>query len=327
MKKLLITLAVFFSASVFSQPVHVTGTGASQKEAMDDGFRRAIEQASGTVTTSSLEMRKNRLTKNDVGNYSAGYIDKYKILEIIEAKNSVSIEMEVWVRPSRMAEQKLHPDKIEKDIDGGRLATQYKSYLQERSSADNFLNNIVLDFPHKALTIKQSDAEIFVDAYRNAVFKIPFEIEWNQRYLASLKEHLKNLESGKENWDVRCMCWQAAQRITVVSKENPKQWSWDTDTYYFNDIKMSETMVEKFSMPPSIVASIFDTNRNLLYKQCFQTSILYGESKATTGFFVNGFRTHKNVLNLPISRDSDLAKVLDRADSVELALQPGENCR
>jgi hypothetical protein len=59
------------------------GNGTTLENAKNDAFRNAITMIVGTAVLSERESRKDNLTKDDLINYSAGYVDRYQIINKI----------------------------------------------------------------------------------------------------------------------------------------------------------------------------------------------------------------------------------------------------
>ena len=139
MKYLLIILALFCAGSVYSQPttkidpkdpgyVRSVGNGTTLENAKNDAFRNAITMIVGTAVLSERESRKDNLTKDDLLNYSAGYVDRYQVTDKIENLNNVTVIVDVIVKSSKIHERVLNTGRTEKQIEGDRLSTQYNTY-------------------------------------------------------------------------------------------------------------------------------------------------------------------------------------------------------
>jgi len=262
MRFLICTLAVI-SASVFAQSpesgeVWVTGSGRTKQEAMDDGFRKAIEIVSGTVTLSEREIKKDTITKNEVFNYSAGYIKKYNILNIVENKSSTTIDMIVWVDSSKILNYKLNIGKTQENIDGNNLSAQFKSYINERSSATKLVDKVINDYPKRAFEITQGPYNISTDEYRDINIDVTMTVKWSRYYIASLKETL-DIVSGNRQADVNI----------EIFTENPNSMFFDQSTYYITDYEMAENIVNRlYKNKMKINASIYNNNGKILQTTC-----------------------------------------------------------
>jgi len=77
--------------------IQVEAQGVNDNEARHNGFVLAVDQAVGTLILSERESDKKQLIKNDVYNYSSGYVTDYKILSKSTRGNNSVLVMDVWV--------------------------------------------------------------------------------------------------------------------------------------------------------------------------------------------------------------------------------------
>lgn len=306
------------SASVFAQSsdssgVWVTGSGSTKKEAMDDGFRKAIEIVSGTVTLSEREIKKDTITKNEVFNYSAGYIKKYNILNIVENKSSITINMIVWVDSSKLLNYKLNIGKTQENIDGNNLSAQFKSYIDERSAATNLVNKIINDYPSRAFEITKSPYNISTDEYRDINIDITMNVKWSQLYITSLKETL-DIVAGNRRTDVN---------IEILT-EKPNSMFFDQSTYSITDYEMAENIVNRlYKNKMKINASIYNSNGKILQTTCFNVDDPPFVKQTTSNSYRMIYSKRISwTLSIPINKD--LHNKLSQIDRLELSLE--NNC-
>lgn len=323
MKSLLTVIAVLFSLSAIAQdpnPIRVTGVGATTESAMQAGFRSAIEVYSGSVILSDKEVKNNKITQNEIASYSAGYVDKYEILKTHSARKEIVLVMDVWIRPSKMAEHKLLAGKDVKDIDGERIGTQIQSYTEERNSADKFINKILNDFPKHALELKQGKTEVTVDSYRNISISFNAQIKWNQRYLDSLKEALDVVQDGPEYYSLSCMCYVAREQI-AIKKLNPGDYYYTTSTFYLRDRVLATQVYNRLSIPPKINATLYNDDNKEIYTQCFLTQEAFTHSNKFKNLFsVHGNTFENTTVHLTVAPNSEMANLVKKSSKIELSL-------
>ena len=307
--------------------IQVVGKGNSKQTALNDGFRKAIEFYSGAVILSDREIKNDRLVNNSVANYSAGYVDKYNIVADDSAGGQTILTLEVWVRTSTMANQKLNTGKDDKSIDGDRLGTQFKTYIEDKAGADVFLQKILDDYPKNALDIKQGVTEFKVDGQRNAVIIIPYTMKWNYNYLLALKEVLGKVQSEPTYFDVTCMCSKARQRVIVISKK-PGDFAGRRDTFYFNDDIMSNQIQYTFERTndPRVRATIYDDNQKVLFTQCYPVGRSYTAKPVNDAFVVYGNDNENSLIEIPVPLNSKLKQDLFKASKVEVSVVPVTAC-
>lgn len=315
--RFLICILAVVSASVFSQTqdptgVWVIGTGSNKKEAMDDGFKTAIEIISGTVTLSEREIRKDTITKNEVFNYSAGYIKKYNILNIIENKSSTTINMIVWVDSSKLLNYKLNTGKTTSTIDGNNVSAQFQSYINERSAATNLVNKIINDYPKQAFEITQGSYTITTDEYRVMHLNLDVNIKWSQKYLTSLKETLANV-SNDELTDVNIL----------ILTEKPGSIFFNEAIYSITDYEMSSTIVNRFHKNMQINASLYNNNGKIIQTTCFTIDDNPFIKKVKSNFYRMVY-SKQVTWSISMTINKNLYNKLSQIDHLELSLE--NNC-
>lgn len=319
MKYLLIVLALFCTESVYSQSTKINpkdpgyvrsvGNGTTLENAKNDAFKNAITLIVGTAVLSEQESRKDNLTKNDIINYSAGYVDNYQIINKIENPNDVTVIVDVIVKSSKIHERVLNTGRTEKQIEGDRLSTQYNTYLQEQQSGDVFLGAILNDYPIRAFEIKQGKHEFILDNNRRAILIVPFEMRWSYKYLVALNEALSKVHHGDRN---------SFERINVVSK-NPKDWIVGrTDTYYFNDSGQPEQLKNTFRSKFFIQATIKDGNGDVIFAECYTPSVSFSGAPDRGRYTIYGNEVLDNNIQIPINYK--FKPEFERADSVTLGV-------
>ena len=320
MKYLLIILALFCAGSVYSQPttkidpkdpgyVRSVGNGTTLENAKNDAFRNAITMIVGTAVLSERESRKDNLTKDDLLNYSAGYVDRYQVTDKIENLNNVTVIVDVIVKSSKIHERVLNTGRTEKQIEGDRLSTQYNTYLEQQKSGDAFLGAVVNDYPNRAFEIKQGKHEFVLDSKRRAILIVPFEMRWSYKYLVALNEALGKVQYGDR---------RSSERINVISK-NPKDWMFGrTDTYYFNDGTQPDQLKSTFRSELFIQAKIKDGDGDVLFAECYNPDVTFAGANDRGSYTIFGNEVLDNNVQIPINYKIKAA--LERADSVELSV-------
>jgi len=260
----------------------------------------------GSAVLSERESRKDNLTKDNLINYSAGYIDSYQIVNKIENPNEVIVIVDAIVKSSKIHERVLNTSRTEKQVEGDRLSAQYQTYLDTQKSGDAFLGAILNDYPVRAFEIKQGKHEFKLDTNRRAILIVPFEMRWSYRYLVALNEALGKLQYGDRH---------SPERVSVVSK-NPKDWILGrTDNYYFNDSTQPNQIRSAFS-GIYLQAIIKDNDGSVLFAECYVTPVLFaggGQNQYT----VFGNDVLEDTVQIPINYK--IKPVLEKANSVELS--------
>ena len=165
--------------------IEVRGTGPTVESARMNGFRLAVEQALGTVIASETEQRNSRIQRDQVISYAAGFVERYKIINTVYTGSSYEMPMQVWVQRNNLAERLLVKSQADGQIDGARAAIAVDTAQYSRAQGDLLLLGVLRDFPERSFDIKIEPTRVEIDARRNAVLIIPFEIKWNRKYTDS----------------------------------------------------------------------------------------------------------------------------------------------
>ena len=183
--------------------IRVRGEGASFIEARQNGLRLAVEQALGTLVLSETEVRDQRIVRDEIITYAAGFVDRFEIVDADHVNRTVNrVTMDVWVSESRIAHRLLNESVGTGTIDGARLTTQVDTIQQERVSADRVLSTVLQDFPRRAFDVELSKSRVDFSAQRTLHIDVPYTVSWNRAYLDSFNEALRRVgnDSGSCWW-------------------------------------------------------------------------------------------------------------------------------
>jgi hypothetical protein len=175
--------------------IQVTGDGRTPDDARNNGFRLAVEQAIGSVIASETEGRNGRLARDEIINYSGGYVDRYKILKQEPSDYGQRITMEVWIRRSSLPERLLGRSEAAGFVDGNRASVQLDTLNYERRQADRLVDSVLADFPRRAFVIDLKKTEITYNN-RQGYLEVPFTLKLDPNYTASLNSALKSVSHG-----------------------------------------------------------------------------------------------------------------------------------
>lgn len=166
--------------------IEVAGDGATPEQARQNGFRLAVEQAIGSLISSEAEVQNGRLIRDEIINYSAGYVDRFEIVSTSPHGSGTRVVMKVWVGRSALANRLLNESKVEGEVDGATAAVSLSSTLHEKVAGDKLLQSVLNDFPRRAYDIEIGRSRVVLNANRQAQLEIPFSIRFSQHYLDSL---------------------------------------------------------------------------------------------------------------------------------------------
>lgn len=192
MKSLLTySLLLYSTLTLANTPVQVEGRGDTEAQAKQDAYTTACEQVVGQVVVSDRESNGNKLTKDWVGAYCAGYITNEEILETRREDNGYAVKMNVSVASSKIAKRMMLSGNNTHILEGQRLQTQIDSRLDQLNKGDSLLVGVLSSYPYNAFVVNSGETEISIGSRRELTVDIPFEIKWSRYWLEALDESLE----------------------------------------------------------------------------------------------------------------------------------------
>lgn len=323
MKYLLVSLSLFCNI-VLAQAIRVEGVGSTLQQAKDNAFKTAVELKIGSVLVNEQESKDNKLTRNDITNYSAGYVDDYKIINTNTNNNNVVVVVDVWVSSSKIANRILGTSSNPKIFDSQTHGTRYETFMQSKNNGDKLLRAVLNDYPKKAFIIEQGQHVFGLDVNRNTFIEVPFKFQWNYNYIESLNETLSLVEDGSNGF-----LKASPGNITVMVK-NPKDYVFGKKNHYkFNDVVTMNMVTDRFvEHTPRIQLTVIDQGNNILHRKCYLPESFSGRKPGlySTGevLVIFGNQTENNVIRIRTSNTSDALRSIER---IELNVVGHESCR
>jgi hypothetical protein len=152
-------------------------------------FEVAIEKVAGQVIVMEREAVGSRITKHNIGQYSAGYVNDYDILEQSQdAKGNWHLKMRISISSSKIAHSKLPVPIDYNSIDGEKELDIVQSKIEQRMDGDGLLASVLDTYPEHAYVVNSNHTEIKVTKLRSAVYKIPYHIEMNSKWIEAFNE-------------------------------------------------------------------------------------------------------------------------------------------
>ena len=173
-----------------SNRVQVEGHGRTKKEAQQDACDTAIKQVVGQVIVSDQEVKGDRLTKDWIGSYSAGYCLYSEVLETRHEVDQVVVKMNVAVESSKIAQRMLSSGDKSMIIAGEHLQMLIDSQLDQRNKGDQLIAEVLTSYPYNAYVLNSGQTDIGIGARREVYVDIPYEVHWSRFWLEALNETL-----------------------------------------------------------------------------------------------------------------------------------------
>lgn len=247
--------------------IRVQGNGTSEKQARENAFSLAVEQAVGTIIVSETQARNQRLVREEIITYASGFVNRFEILRTNTTAQGYQIVMDVWISESAIAGRLLNESAGTGTIDGARLATQVQTLQQERASGDRLLAVVLQDFPRRAFQVEVARTRVDFNANRTLQIDVPVTVSWSSVYLNSLTETLARTSQEPvscSNFFKTLAGWPQDQ--DCVSRQNRQVWF---NNVAFDDPVKLQAIIQHFTQnKPALQISIVDVHDTPLVQGC-----------------------------------------------------------
>jgi hypothetical protein len=328
MRWLLLMVALIATSAVAeSNYIRTTGEGFTFEQAKQNAFTEAVQIKVGTIVLSEREHLNNKTIINEVIVHSAGFVDDFKVIGTTNYNGRYRVTVDVLVSESKLTNQILSVGKSSGYVDGNRIGAQYQTYLEQKRTGDQVLNNLLKNYPSKAYSIKQEPYSLTIDRNRNALLTVPFQLSWNYEFVKSFNETMSVLQDGSNGF-----LKPSLGTVTVMVKR-PEDFVVGTkNEYLFNDLKRINQIHDAFlgGRTVRILMTIRDSGGQAISKTCWQPEFLTGRKSAfygvgtTNNIFIYGNQKEVNSIMLII--EPNRSSILQYMNSVELSIIPEMDC-
>ncbi len=301
--------------------VRANGEGHTFEQAKHNAFTNAMEQHLGVVIASERESQGEKLVRNEILAYSAGYVDEYVIISQKINNGRISLIADVKLSSNRISDRILSSSKSNKGFEGAKHDNQYRTYLGNKENGDKILQRVLNDYPKHAYNIIQHNYIVKIDTYRNLTLVVPYEIGWNKNYLTSLNDALKMLEDGSNGF----------------MHKSPSTMRVQNNTFYFNEFIIPNRILDAImdNNEVRISLTISDQYNRIQYKECFTPDAMFRRNKPfyeinyvrtiNAGFYNNGME--RGTMELKIQNNSKLARIMNYLTNIELSISNKSSCQ
>lgn len=301
--------------------VRSIGEGTTFEQAKQNAFINAMEQHLGVVIVSERESQGERLARNEILAYSAGYVEEYVIVNQQVTNGRVHLTVDVKLAPNRISDRILSSSKSNKGFDGVAHDSQYKSYTDSKENGDKILQRVLDDYHKHAYNLVQGKYIVKIDTYRNLTLVVPYEIGWNNNYLMSLNDALKMVEDGSNGF-------MQKSPATIRVRGN---------MFYFNEFVIPDRILDAVMDDNEIriKLTIYDQYNNIQYTNCYRPDAVFRRVKPfyeinyirtiNAGFYNYGME--KGNIELNIHNTSALARIMNNLTNIELTTTNRSSCQ
>jgi hypothetical protein len=169
--------------------VTVRGIAADPAQAREQGFRLAVQEAVGSLMLSRTEVESGQVRRNEILNYSSGYVDRFEILrQDRDLQGTYSIDMRVWVRRSALADGLFAGQANTNSLDASRAQAGVLTLRQQRTSSDDMLRAVLDQWPESSFKASIKSSGWQLDDLGRSVFVVEIRLDWNEAWLRSVGE-------------------------------------------------------------------------------------------------------------------------------------------
>ncbi len=277
MKILLVVLLLF---SPLANAIQVSGEGRSFEEAKHNAFRNAIELSLGTIVSAESEAHNNKMSRDEVLVYSAGYVTNYKVLDKVTHGNKTILLMDVTVAESKLKDFLLSKPSNVNDFDHTHHQTQLNTYFHERHTGDDLIKVLFRHYPNSAFNLTQHPYQFKTDSTRGIILVVPYELRWNYGFISALNETLYHTQ------DSEYRVFRPSIGKVIVEAKNPKDYVMgNQDVYYFNDLSRMNLIRNSLTgeNEPRLLLTISNVHSKILINMCIFPRYLSGKQRSFYG--------------------------------------------
>ena len=292
--------------------VRVISTDTNETTARNSGFKLAVNMAVGAVIATETEVVDREVVRDEIINYSSGYIDKFKILNSEQVPSGVRIEMDVWVKALPIADRVLGNAKAAGQVDGNRASVQIDTINDQRANADKLLLAVLKDFPRRAFLLEIQPAEV-----TQSMITVPIKLRWDPNYADALDSVLT---LGRANRPF--FCGDACRNDFYINNK-----PYEGDRWFR---AMVNTM---YGTQPAVLITVKGATRTL-YRECQRWPLLdHNESYNVSSKHLfeaqehyRRFTTHYWYKPLLLAQVPTNQLKLSEATTIEAQVIAGQNC-
>lgn len=200
---------VFLPAIGFAEPetkeVTAKGVGSSEREAVEDAFRNAIEESIGLYVSSETQLQNEKLIKDNILTSSNGYIDNYRLSSVEKEDGLTKVQLIARVKIQDV-KQKLTGLNISimSADDLANIHARLSTRVKRNQDAENILKKELGDFFEPKNILSMLDIELTSYTIQEDELKqdntVPYQISFDVSVnLDNYNKQMKNIAEMFKN--------------------------------------------------------------------------------------------------------------------------------
>jgi uncharacterized protein YxeA len=331
---LFLSLVVTTVSASTDAEVEVTGIGKTVDEAKNNGFRTAIEQHFGSLLVATEESKNGAMVKDEILNYSAGYVKNYTVLKTSQVDGLYRLRMRVLVASSAIRDRVLSSSSAGSKLEGEKLLVQKQTFDRVEKQKKSLFNTVFDDYPKKAYNLSFNTKE-YVNVSSDVIaLRAYFTVKWNPKWVDAFNELMVQSRSNYKKDDV-------SKYAVLVDRKQNRVATWDNiDYHYFNENGMHRSLYLMFmqedghKVQPNpktayVKLSVLDASNNELDSVCNVLELEYnlfkreGIHNNLPTVFVKTFSKMDDGIGILIPANH---RIIPLIDSVSIAIATDNEC-
>lgn len=203
--KRLISLAALLtsSISIAGQPIQVIGVGSNVDQAKLNAIKIASERYCGTNVLSDRTYKNYQTISNEVTLYNSCFLKDIKILDIQESSQSVSVSLELILKPTNQSKRLNIRTSQHNDLNGGDADLIISHVKAKDSDALKYLRHFLHDYPYNAYSIIEGVEEPYFNYNKDndkTLLIIPYAFQGNKNYFKAMESTLLKFGKKRSFW-------------------------------------------------------------------------------------------------------------------------------
>lgn len=246
--------------------IRVQARGRTETEARHEAFKKATEEAVGSLVSSETVVVDQGLVRREIISYSSAFIDRSQQVQGHWNGTEFIGVWDIWIRRNTIADRLLITSQSSQEIDGSRIQIQVETLNYAQSQGERFLGAVLADYPNRAYTISNQRLDVRWQA-RSALVGVEFDLALNAGYLQALWETLKATSMSANAG--RCHPCQDPYLIHMVGRNDRwlfNRWEW---TFTVPDRAMVDQVLHAMvSSEPAVLMTVKDGAGHSLHSSC-----------------------------------------------------------